>query len=148
MNRNPATLRTPLAAERPPELRSKPNRDKRQERAIKDKIKALLKELPADECWFNMPVPFGYGTSTVDFIVCFRGWFLAIEAKRPRGGHTQGKQVQTMLAIDRANGVVVFVKDEEDLMALRRILFQLPVLARPMPSAIIFRQLIQNVETV
>jgi hypothetical protein len=48
---------------------------------VKDQIKAYLKEIGA---YFFMPVQTGYGERTVDFLVCHKGKFYGIEAKRKR----------------------------------------------------------------
>jgi len=55
------------------------------EEQIKSDIKKLLK---AYNIWFDMPVPGGFGKSTLDFICCHVtprgiGRMLVIEAKRP-----------------------------------------------------------------
>jgi hypothetical protein len=47
---------------------------------VKAHIKELLDYVGA---YYFMPVQKGYGAKTVDFLVCFKGLFIAIEAKRP-----------------------------------------------------------------
>lgn len=50
---------------------------------VKDAIDEYLKTLGAN-CWFYAPVPFGYGRQGVpDRIICYRGFFIAVEAKAP-----------------------------------------------------------------
>ena len=48
---------------------------------IKQAINKVLASYP-ESYWF-MPVPYGYGVSTVDYLVCHYGVFIAIEAKAP-----------------------------------------------------------------
>ena len=47
---------------------------------VKARVKKMLREHGA---YFFMPVQHGYGTVTLDFLVCLRGRFLAIETKAP-----------------------------------------------------------------
>lgn len=48
---------------------------------VKEDLKAYLKSL-GDSCWYYMPVPMGYGKRGVpDFIICYKGHFLAPETK-------------------------------------------------------------------
>ena len=57
---------------------------------LKDKVRKLLDEAGA---WYWMPVPSGYGRSTLDFIGCYRGRFFAIETKAPGGQPTQRQSI-------------------------------------------------------
>lgn len=50
------------------------------ESKVKAKVKKLLAEYEPD-IWFNMPVPSGWGESTLDFIGMCRGAFFVIETK-------------------------------------------------------------------
>ena len=51
----------------------------RNESDVKKRVKQILKELGA---WWYMPVPTGYGVQGIpDFIVCYKGLFIAIETK-------------------------------------------------------------------
>jgi hypothetical protein len=53
------------------------------ERDVKVEIKKIL---DARGAFYFMPVPTGYGVKGVsDFIVCYRGHYIAIEAKGPGG---------------------------------------------------------------
>jgi len=70
---------------------------------VKAEIKAYLDTL-GSACWYYMPVPMGYGKKGVpDFIICYRGFFLAPETKRP-GGKSQPWQEREQLAIRNAGG--------------------------------------------
>lgn len=112
-------------------------RSKTKEKTVKDWVKDALKPyVDAGEAWVFMPVPYGFGKQSVDFLVCFRGWFLAIETKRPKGEHPTGRQVVTMTEIDRAHGLVILARDKKEVDAMARILARLPVLVRPWPSPI------------
>lgn len=112
-------------------------RDKRLERAIKAKIKAVLDRYVKDgECWYQMVVPSGYGAQGLDFTVCFRGWFVSIETKRPQGGTLTGRQSLCMMKQDAAGGIVLFAADDDDVMAVIAILEKLPKLIRPVPSMV------------
>lgn len=72
-----------------------------------------------------MPVPGGYGKSTVDFLVCYRGVFIAIEAKAPGGrGKLTGRQMKTLRDIADAGGVTIVV-DTIECYGLIRMLDRL-----------------------
>jgi hypothetical protein len=47
---------------------------------LKNQVRKMLNEAGA---WYWMPVPSGYGRSTLDFIGCYHGRFFAIETKAP-----------------------------------------------------------------
>ena len=56
------------------------------EKKVKEKIKQILKARGAVYC---MPMGTGYGSAGVsDFIVCYKGYFIAIEAKAGKGTTT------------------------------------------------------------
>ena len=59
-----------------------------------------------------MPVPSGYGMSTLDYVLCVNGRFIAIEAKAP-GKKLTARQIKIMRQIERAGGTV-FVIDNVD----------------------------------
>lgn len=58
------------------------------------------------------PVPSGYGESHLDYIGCCRGWFFAIETKKP-GGKPIPRQVERIRGVN-ASGGKVFVIDGTD----------------------------------
>lgn len=71
---------------------------------VKEDLKDFLGSLGAD-CWYYMPVPMGYGKRGVpDFIICYKGYFLAPETKRP-GGKSEPWQVREQEAIRAAGGI-------------------------------------------
>lgn len=89
------------------------------EKKTKDAIRALLKEIGA---WYYMPVPVGYGRSTVDFIGIHNGLGFGIEAKRPDGlGHVSPQQKRELEAIQAAGGRIC-VEDRLDCLNVRRML--------------------------
>ena len=81
---------------------------------VKDQIKKLLRD---KQIWFFMPVPGRISVHGVpDFICCWNGRFLAIEAKAPgRRGNTTPNQDQRIKEIQRADGVALVVDDVEQL---------------------------------
>lgn len=74
---------------------------------VKAKVNRLLDKYKG--MYRHMPVPYGYGASTLDYLICFRGRFLAIETKAPGKKPTDR---QKMIADQiRAAGGVVFIID-------------------------------------
>lgn len=73
-------------------------------------------------CFYNMPVPGGYGSSLHDFVGCINGRFFSIEAKAGRNKMTDR---QTLIAANmvKANAKVFLVNDDpETFEALKRYL--------------------------
>lgn len=83
---------------------------------IKKRVSALLKEY-APELWYTMPVPSGYGESTLDYIGCFHKHFFAVETKAP-GKRPTPRQSVIINQIEAAGGRVFVVSDDEGLMLL------------------------------
>lgn len=70
---------------------------------VKQEVKEYLASLGTD-CWYYMPVPMGYGKRGVpDFIICYKGFFLAPETKK-EGGKSQPWQEEQQAAIRKARG--------------------------------------------
>lgn len=70
------------------------------EKKVKEKIKQILKARGAVYC---MPMGTGYGSAGVsDFIVCYKGYFIAIEAKAGKGTTTalQDKWLESVIVAD------------------------------------------------
>lgn len=64
----------------------------RNERDVKAEIKKILKE---HDAWFFMPVPTGFGVQGVpDFVVCYRGKFLGVEAKFGKNKQSEWQKKQ------------------------------------------------------
>ncbi len=82
----------------------------------KKKIKALLKKYGA---YSYMPVSNGLGAPSLDFIVCYRGLFLSIEAKAWEGKKKMtSRQLHTSREIGKAGGSVFLVNGSETLNQL------------------------------
>lgn len=73
---------------------------------VKKKVTDLLKSVSG--LYYFMPVPSGYGESTLDYIGCYRGLLFAIETKAP-GKQPTDRQKQIISAIKRAGGVVFVI---------------------------------------
>jgi len=68
---------------------------------VKDKIKKILK---ANNIYFAMPMGTGFGNAGVpDFLCCFDGKFVAIEAKA-NGGQPTALQLKNMKDIEASGG--------------------------------------------
>jgi hypothetical protein len=82
---------------------------------IKKLVSNYLRRL--DTVWYTMPVPGGYGMSTLDYLGCYRGKFFAIETKAP-GKKPTPRQEITMEDMNNA-GAAVFIIDSDDLTPLK-----------------------------
>lgn len=87
---------------------------------IKAKINKLL-SLYGTSVYKFMPVPGGFGPSSLDYILCVRGAFLAIEAKKP-GGKTTARQDFIIKQIRDAGGTVFIVDNDLSLAMVRDFL--------------------------
>lgn len=77
------------------------------------KVKAAVKaELIKQNAYKHMPVQNGMGEPALDFHVCHRGMYAAIETKAP-GKKPASRQIQTILKVLDAGGAV-FVIDSTD----------------------------------
>lgn len=80
---------------------------------VKKELRSYLDSL-GPSCWYYMPVPMGYGKRGVpDFIICYRGFFLAPETKRKSGGVSGPMQEQNQMQINAAGGRSGRVTDVE-----------------------------------
>ena len=81
---------------------------------VKKDIKAYLTKLGA---WFCMPATGGYGKSGVpDFIACYKGRLIGIEAKAPtKLKNTTTMQKQQLLEITEAGGLSFVIGDVSSL---------------------------------
>lgn len=73
---------------------------------VKARVSALLKA--TNGLYYFMPVPSGYGESTLDYIGCYRGKLFAVETKAP-GKKPTNRQQQIIEAILRAGGAVFVI---------------------------------------
>jgi hypothetical protein len=78
---------------------------------VKAQIKAYLNSIGA--YWF-MPVQTGYGKPTLDFLVCWKGRFFGIEAKRSGKALTKFQKL-IVAEIERAGGVA-FMADNVEIV--------------------------------
>jgi hypothetical protein len=85
---------------------------------MKDKIKRLFKRY---QVYFHMPVQNGMGAPTLDFICCYFGWYIGVEAKAPKKDLTQ-RQYDTKDDIEKAGGFVLRVSSDEELDILECLL--------------------------
>lgn len=82
---------------------------------VKAKVKRLLDRYKA--CYEFWPVPYGYGASTLDCLVCFCGRFIAIETKAP-GKKPTDRQKMIVEKIRHAGGVAIVIDGDEGLAQL------------------------------
>lgn len=64
-----------------------------------------------------MSVPSGYGKSTLDYLICCHGRFIAIEAKAP-GKKPTPRQKKIIGEIERAGGDVLVIDTEKGAQQL------------------------------
>ena len=89
------------------------------EETVKAAVKKTLNELKA---YYFMPVQMGYGATSLDFLVCHRGRFFAIECKRPGISTMSERQKFVSEQIERAGGAVILINDPAQIGVLRTIL--------------------------
>ena len=85
------------------------------ESKVKDRIKAVLKR---NNIWYFMPIGGPFSAHGVpDFVCCWRGCFLGIEAKAPgKRKHTTENQKRTLSEIETHGGMTVVVDDVSQLI--------------------------------
>jgi len=72
---------------------------------VKNKVKKVLKDFGA---YYEMHVPYGYGSASLDFVCCYKGWFIAIETKAP-GKKPTKRQAVTIKQILDADGIAIVI---------------------------------------
>lgn len=88
------------------------------EKKVKDKVKAILKELGA---YHFMPATHGFGSSGVpDIVACYNGGFIGIEVKA-NGNKPTALQVKNLHQIEATNGLAICV-DETGISKLKQII--------------------------
>jgi len=87
------------------------------EGAVKAKLRAYLRSLGPD-CHQYWAVPTGYGSTTVDVLICYKGKFFAIECKRPGVSEPSPRQACVMSHIAEAGGGV-WIENSIDLEATK-----------------------------
>jgi hypothetical protein len=90
---------------------------------VKAKLRRHLRNLP--RCYVFMPVQSGLGASTLDYLICVNGWFVAIETKKPGGKMTPRQEIVAQQIRD-AGGRVYMVDSDAALDAAMEELFKLP----------------------
>ena len=75
---------------------------------IKQMVKDWCKEVGA---YYFMPVQSGYGQKTLDFLICYKGKFIAIETKAPGKKPTKFQEL-TLREIEGAAGIVKIIDSE------------------------------------
>lgn len=88
---------------------------------VKQKINKVLDKHNA---WKFMPVPTGFQTKTVDYLVCCKGRFIAIEAKAP-GKAVTDRQAHVLSHIRDAGGLTFVVATDKDVEFLDTVLGEL-----------------------
>lgn len=83
---------------------------------IKKKIRELLDSYKP-RLYYYMPVPGGYGRTTIDYLICARGIFVGIEAKGKPGQGPTARQEGVIEDITQAGGTVFVINDEFSLNA-------------------------------
>lgn len=85
---------------------------------VKKKISKLLEQYKA---YYFMPVQTGYGKKTVDYLVCYKGHFIGIEAKAP--GKTPTRlQWDCLEKIGAARGYVTVIDGDASLANFEELL--------------------------
>ena len=90
---------------------------------VKAGIKKLLITLGA---WFYMPVSNGMGVAGIpDFIVCWKGWFIAIECKAPGKqapvDMLTANQARQIKAINAAGGIAIVVSSVRQCIEMLKL---------------------------
>jgi hypothetical protein len=88
------------------------------------KTKAKIKEVldsHGESIYTYMPVPSGYGATTIDYLICADGLFVGIEAKKP-GGKPTTRQEGVLERITQAGGTTFVIDDDEGVRALQLFL--------------------------
>ena len=76
---------------------------------VKAKVKKVLKELGA---YYSMPIGGGFGNAGVpDFLICYKGRFIAIETKA-KGGKPTALQVKNLNEITQAGGWALVINED------------------------------------
>jgi hypothetical protein len=75
---------------------------------VKRKVSAILAEF-ASTTYYTMPVPGGYGESTLDYVGCHCGLFFSVETKEP--GKKPTPRQDMIIRMMRRSGAKVFVID-------------------------------------
>lgn len=85
-------------------------------------MKAQVREvLKAWRAYSFMPVQMGIGSTTLDFLCCIHGRFVAVETKRPgKVGHATRRQLEVVEQVRTAGGLAYVVDSGEMLDSFLR----------------------------
>jgi hypothetical protein len=83
---------------------------------VKNRISRLLDQYNA---YRYMPVPQGYGPTTIDYLICYKGKFVGIEAKSPNGKVTS-LQHNVLERIQAAGGKTFVIRGDDGLRELEQ----------------------------
>lgn len=78
---------------------------------VKDKLKAFLNRF--DHLYHFWPVQNGMGSPTLDVIVCYKGFYLSIEAKPGKKKMTE-RQEETAEKVRDARGEALLINEQDD----------------------------------
>ncbi|WP_245471280.1 VRR-NUC domain-containing protein [Bradyrhizobium genosp. SA-3] len=81
---------------------------------VKGAVNKVLARYP--ESYRYMPVPYGYGLSSLDFLICHYGQFIAIETKAP-GEKPTARQEKIIAEIEHAGGRVFVIDGQPPQLA-------------------------------
>lgn len=73
---------------------------------VKRKVSSILLNTPG--MYYHMPVPGGFGGTTLDYIGCHKGEFFAVETKAP-GEKPTARQRTIIEQMQRAGGTVFVI---------------------------------------
>jgi hypothetical protein len=87
------------------------------------KIKKLVKDALAEYAplYQYWPVPAGFGPSSLDCIVCYRGYFFGIETKAP-GKKPTARQYLCIQQMQAAGAITFVIDDQAGVNVLRKYL--------------------------
>lgn len=78
-------------------------------------VMPITKPIDSPNGYYHMPVPSGYGSTTLDFIGHYKGFFFAIETKR-LGDSPTPRQDIIMDAITRSGGHAIWGDSAESII--------------------------------
>lgn len=84
---------------------------------VKKLVRKVLEEF-SPQLYSNWPVPSGYGTPSLDCLVCYHGVFIAIETKAP-GKKLTPRQMSTLIEMGNAGAMTFIIENEEGCWQLR-----------------------------
>ena len=89
---------------------------------VKKLVKAVVAKYP--EIYPYWPVPGGFGSPTLDCILCVKGKFVAIETKAP-GKKPTPLQKSTIAEMQKAGAVVLVIDGPDGVYTLEKVLAEI-----------------------